>query len=325
MSLLHAKVSQTDRARIGTIMTPFGEPEEFSAGPARLRDFATANVFSGDVRKELRAAHDARIAGRPARVGLTFEFWRREHPELMETLPAILEREWLRVRNDIEHEIDAFMKIFAEVVLPAIGPVPHVIGKSPLLKAENALYGRHHGFDDPADEPFGGATLSMTCPLTVDDFIAPFEVDGAGKLHTLIRRFPIIYRSYRDVEGHPSPFSTRGGFECGEGWFGVIRDLSEYLERIAVEIKLSGVEPPIVVQAKEKIGTLSYYVSGVPAAFRDDWMAVYQAASRRSGETCELCGAPGTLRGQKGKGGIGGWIHCYCDSCEMQYQKEREW
>jgi len=306
-------------------MSAFRQPEEPPAGPARLRDFAVENVFSKDVRKELRAAHDARIAGRPVRVGLTFEFWRREQPELMETLPAILEREWQRVQYDIESEIDAFLKTFVDIVLPAIGPIPHAIGNSPQLKAANALYGRHHGFDKPVALPFGGSTLSMTCPLTAEDFLAPFEVDGKGKLRTLIRRFPIIYRGYRDVEGHPSPFSARGGFECGEGWLGIIRDLSEYLERMAVEIKLSGVEPPIVVQAKEKIGTLSFYVSGVPAAFRDDWMAVYQAASRRSGETCELCGAPGVLRNQEAEGGIGGWIHCYCDSCERQYQKEREW
>lgn len=102
-------------------MSIFRQPEELSAGPARLRDLAAANVFSCDVRKELRAAHDARIAGRPARVGLMFEFWRREHPDLMGSLPAILEREWRRVQDDIEREIDAVLKTFVDVVLPAIG------------------------------------------------------------------------------------------------------------------------------------------------------------------------------------------------------------
>lgn len=306
-------------------MSAFRQPEDLPADLARLRDVAAANAFYSDIRDELRAAHDARIADRPARVGLMFEFWRREHPELMETLPAALEGAWRRVQYDIEHEVDALLQTISDVVLPAIGPIPHAIDNPPLLKAANALYQRHHRFAKSPGASGGTSALDMTCPLTVEDFQADYEVEGEGKLYTLIRRFPIIYRGHRNVERYPSPFSARGGFECGEGWFGIIRDLSEYLERMAVEIKLSGFEPPIVVQAKEKFGTLSFYVHGVPDAVREDWMELYETASRHSGETCERCGAPGTMRGPAFEGGIGGWVHCYCDACERQYQEERAW
>lgn len=61
---------------------------------------------------------------------------------------------------------------------------------------------------------------------------------------------------------------------------------------------------PRASQVKEKFGTLSFYMSSAT----DEMYKLISEAERKSGETCEDCGAPGKRRG-------GGWIVTMCDSC----------
>lgn len=70
--------------------------------------------------------------------------------------------------------------------------------------------------------------------------------------------------------------------ECGAGWKSLYEPLVE-------RCKAEGVA---VLQAKEKFGSLRFYVMGGS----DDLHAAIKQAESRSCTICELCGAPGELR-----------------------------
>lgn len=83
-------------------------------------------------------------------------------------------------------------------------------------------------------------------------------------------------------------FRLRVPAGVGVGW----RDL------LWAALELSNTDPKLVVDIKEKFGTLRvYHLAG-------DWDLI---ADRLSGCTCEVCGSPGTVR-------PGGWIVTRCDA-----------
>jgi len=88
-------------------------------------------------------------------------------------------------------------------------------------------------------------------------------------------------------------------FDCGDGWFHLLHDLSRDLMRISQE---KYYELPVVAQVKEKFGGLRFYIDGS----NDDYQARIQQAEKLSEETCEICGG-------KGKRRAGGWIQTLCD------------
>ncbi|MDO3014644.1 hypothetical protein A5642_03940 [Mycolicibacterium mucogenicum] len=88
------------------------------------------------------------------------------------------------------------------------------------------------------------------------------------------------------------------------GWYALIIDTDNELARI---------DPDYVVhQAKQKFGTLRYYCApsgGDPTgALQDAMDAVIDEAERKSANTCERCGQPGTLQDR-------GWVKTLCTSC----------
>jgi hypothetical protein len=109
----------------------------------------------------------------------------------------------------------------------------------------------------------------------------------------LIEHFPKLYAGV----GKPLTESLMGfGFECGDGWFELVRDLSEKLEPHGVE----------AIQVKEKFGGLRFYlVGGAP----DEVWDLIDEAETKSEKICELCGEPGTLRGK-------GWVKTLCSACD---------
>lgn len=97
------------------------------------------------------------------------------------------------------------------------------------------------------------------------------------------------------------------GFNCGDGWFNI---LSKCLDQLRA-LREFGLAPDLMlVQVKEKFGTLRIYVSG------DDTHrianAIISCAERLSGFTCEECGARGKTRGSR-------WVTTLCASC---YEKD---
>lgn len=85
-----------------------------------------------------------------------------------------------------------------------------------------------------------------------------------------------------------------GFFECGPGWYGMIKNLIE--ELIAIGWNKN------ITQVKEKFGGLRFYTDSTPEG-GDDIISKYETISYK---TCEECGKEGVLR-------KGGWLSTFCD------------
>jgi hypothetical protein len=116
----------------------------------------------------------------------------------------------------------------------------------------------------------------------------------------------VILSSHATIfEGFSSRLKNGECFECGDGWRGVIAELADRLEAYASESKLDGL---VVVQVKEKFGSLRVYFRGpIPAKVRD-WVST---AEHQSARTCELCAAPASLRARP----EGGHVRTLCAVC----------
>lgn len=101
----------------------------------------------------------------------------------------------------------------------------------------------------------------------------------------LYAEFPYLYRGHTKS---PQESSMCWGFECGDGWFTLIhnlsRELTDYLEKHpTVELE--------VVQVKSKFGTFRYYVEGGD----ENIDKLIDAASERANQVCELTGKEGRM------------------------------
>ena len=120
----------------------------------------------------------------------------------------------------------------------------------------------------------------------------------------LCQKFPNLYR---DRNKHPVESPMHWGFECGDGWFKLIYDLSEELEAEILKLPESERENYCASQVKEKYGTLRFYMTKDTPKMRE----IIIKYENISAETCERCGSSGTTRGQD-------WYVTLCDSCFMQ-------
>jgi hypothetical protein len=97
------------------------------------------------------------------------------------------------------------------------------------------------------------------------------------------------------------------GLQCGDGWRDIICRLTA---EIACIVGGPDAAPQIrIVQVKEKLGTLRYYVQDVPEVHRAAVNAAIWQAEERSAATCEACGGPGRLRETEE-----GYWYTACDS-----------
>jgi hypothetical protein len=81
-----------------------------------------------------------------------------------------------------------------------------------------------------------------------------------------------------------SPFKQRG-FEIGNGWYGIAKDLAESLSKLSNSI--------VVTQIKEKFGALRVYTSA-PVDIQEAVMDLVSKAESKSVLTCTSCGDPCT-------------------------------
>ena len=118
------------------------------------------------------------------------------------------------------------------------------------------------------------------------------------------------------------------GFECDDGWFDIIWQLCESLEkenkRMIDELEpndktkllLQKGEPALfrVVQVKEKFGTLRFYTD----LSSDGMEKLIRKAEKKSCITCEVCGKPGVLMAR------GYWYKTLCTECAKNESKDNE-
>jgi len=104
----------------------------------------------------------------------------------------------------------------------------------------------------------------------------------------------------------PSLYHDFDYFECEDGWFQILWNLSE-------KIYLSG-EVTKITCIKEKFGTLRvYFDTGFDS--HDVISKLVTDAENASCGVCEMCGQPGKIRN-------GGWIKTLCDEhSEIFYAK----
>jgi hypothetical protein len=110
----------------------------------------------------------------------------------------------------------------------------------------------------------------------------------------LYAAFPLLYRG-KDSNAEDSSMSW--GFECGDGWFNLIWNLSQAIEENA---RRDGVDPqsdswPEAFQVKQKFGTLRFHLKGNSESF----MKLIDTASASSAGICEVCGDSGSLVGRR--------------------------
>lgn len=88
--------------------------------------------------------------------------------------------------------------------------------------------------------------------------------------------------------------------ECGDGWYNLILNLCESIEKDLKEI--NDFE---VLQIKEKYGRLRFYTTHVP----EHIFQLIREAESQSQLICEVCGDKGEKRKTT-------WIFTRCDKCQ---------
>lgn len=127
---------------------------------------------------------------------------------------------------------------------------------------------------------------------------------NAQNTQQLLADFPRLFRSAKISDEHASPLVI----ECGDGWYGLIRQLATDIEQTATAAGRDEQAWPQVLQVKEKFGRLRFYVlRGDDAIY-----ALIGAAEGASDGICETCGAPGQLRS-------GSWLKVRCDQCHATF------
>lgn len=92
------------------------------------------------------------------------------------------------------------------------------------------------------------------------------------------------------------------GFECGDGWFSI-------LKKLCGELKALKLKNFTVIQVKEKYGTLRFYHNGPSGSekLQDKVYKLIDDATAKSARTCEMCGK----QGQRGEA-----LNWVCTCCK---------
>jgi hypothetical protein len=114
----------------------------------------------------------------------------------------------------------------------------------------------------------------------------------------VVRRFPAWFNVNGDVRHILTPF----GFDHGDGWHIILWRLCVDLEPLVAELERETGERFEVVQVKQKLGTLRFYVTHHSDAID----ARISEARVESSRACEVCGQAGK------QVETGGWVRTVC-------------
>lgn len=140
------------------------------------------------------------------------------------------------------------------------------------------------------------------------------------EIHTkaLVKKHPLLYA---DMNKPPTQSLMCFGIACGDGWFKLINDLSDDLERLIKKWRKANPKEkywPCACQVKEKFGGLRFYMT----FGSEEIFSAINAAERKSFCICERCGKTGRPRN------VRGWITTLCDKCrdagEKRWVEEQE-
>ena len=114
----------------------------------------------------------------------------------------------------------------------------------------------------------------------------------------LLVAYPLLYRNLREWR-----------FECGNGWFNLVWQLSADVEAAA---RIEGIPEtaeswPSVTILKQKCGALRVQFEG---SVGEPIRALANKAGERSIETCESCGASAKVENH------GKWVKALCEKCQ---------
>lgn len=113
--------------------------------------------------------------------------------------------------------------------------------------------------------------------------------------NALVVSYPAICRSLQPR------FSGSSLFECDDGWYRIIDELSRKLEG---ETHASNL---LAIEVQEKLGSLRFRLRGDITSKVETWLA---EATRLSQRTCERCGQSAALRGHED-----GRVRTLCPTC----------
>ena len=134
---------------------------------------------------------------------------------------------------------------------------------------------------------------------------------NAALERTILAAHPRLYRNLRPR------FDDGQHFECGDGWGLILEELSTGLDPYAAT---DGV---MITQVKQKLGSLTVYVEldghdwserAELSEYIDRWKNL---ASEKSNCTCEVCGAPGKMRGRPFR-----FMQALCEACWVVHRHE---
>ncbi len=97
-------------------------------------------------------------------------------------------------------------------------------------------------------------------------------------------------------------------FECGDGWFHLINELSKDLEPLAKDLyNPEEFSTPNAIQVKEKYGLLRFYMS----TETEEMSKLIRFAEASSAQICEICGKKGSPKHRNG------WYATRCEECDF--------
>ena len=116
----------------------------------------------------------------------------------------------------------------------------------------------------------------------------------------LFNDFPLLFERNADIRRSAMGF----GFECGDGWYDLIRELCEKLYPLVMAFKPDEYGSFCSAsQVKEKYGTLRFYMH----ISTDEMDTLIEEYQQLSSKTCEYCGKPGSSDRNKS------WVTTTCD------------
>lgn len=115
-----------------------------------------------------------------------------------------------------------------------------------------------------------------------------------------------LYTEFPEIFPQKDGYAMVWGFECGDGWYDLIRTLCKTIQGHINSYSPKDRPPQTeAIQVKEKFGTLRFYTN-IHSEFAE---GAIEMAAAMSAKICESCGKPGRFL-------KGGWVKVRCEECE---------